>query len=104
MEAAAVIADDSLDTAEMPEEIVLPARAAQLAVGREREPDLGLPGDDGCDLAVLDRAQLIGRDLAVCATLARLAQRRRSQQAADHVGTKWRDAPRHGGIVDRVSV
>ena len=93
-----MIADHPLDAGEMPEEIVLPARAAQLAVGRERKPDRGLPGDDRRNLAVLDRAQLIGRDRAGRAPGAGLLQWRRAQEAADHVGTKWRDGSRHALI------
>ena len=42
------------------------------------------------DLAILDRLEFGGADLAFGAALARLLQRRGPQQAADLIGTEWR--------------
>ena len=54
----AVIELVDLDAIEHAEEIEMPERAAELAVGREREPDILLLLDDLLDLAVLDRLEL----------------------------------------------
>ena len=79
------------DAVETAEEIEMPPRAAQFAIGGELEPDLFLFLDDLLDLAVLDRAQRVGRDLAALAFGAGLLQHWRSQQAADMVGAeRWR--------------
>ena len=53
-----------LDAVEALVEIELPPRAAELAVGRELEPDLLLLLDDLLDLAVLDLGKLRVGDLA----------------------------------------
>jgi hypothetical protein len=74
---------------EAAEEIEMPPGAAEFAVGRELETDLGLLLDDLLDLAVFDFFQR-GGDLAFGEFGARLLQGRGSQQAADHVGAKRR--------------
>src|SRR6185312_9945641 len=81
---------DLLDALETPEEIEVPPRAAEFAVGRELEPDLFLPLHDARDLSVLDRLQGRGVDLALGEFRARILERGRAQQAADMVGAERR--------------
>src|SRR5580700_3851384 len=78
------------DAVETAEEVEVPPRTAQFAVGGEFQPDLFLLLDDLLDLAVFDRPQRVGGDLAALALGARLLDQRRSQQAADMVGAEWR--------------
>ena len=80
----------ALDAVEAPEEIEMPPRAAELAVGDGLQADVFLALDDALDLAVFDRLQVGGRDLALGALLARLAQRGGAQQAADMIGAERR--------------
>ena len=54
-----------LDAVEAPEEIELPPGAAEFAVGDRLQADLFLLLDDALDLAVLDRLQRGGVDLAL---------------------------------------
>jgi hypothetical protein len=79
-----------LDTRQALVEIELPPGSAELAIGRELQPDLLLLFDDRLDLAVLDRFQFSRADLALGVPGARLLQRRGPQQAADVVGAEWR--------------
>ncbi len=97
-----VIRRTDFDAVEHAEEIEMPPRAAEFTVGRELEPDLLLLLDDLLDLAVLDRGEVSRTDLALFPFGARLLQRRRAQNAADHVGAErrlashhWRDPPRN---------
>src|SRR4029079_11288332 len=62
---------DLLAAGQPPEEIEMPPGAAVLAVGRKLKPDLLLLAHDLLDLAVLDRLQRIGRDVALLALCAR---------------------------------
>src|SRR5438128_10219612 len=82
--------DVLLGAVETPEEIEMPPRAAELAVGDRLKADVFLPLDDALDLAVLDRLQGLRRDLALGALRPRLMDRLGSQQAADVVGAKRR--------------
>ena len=82
--------DVLLDAVEAPEEIEMPPGAAELAVGDRLQADLLLLLDDALDLAVLDRLERGGVDLALGALRARLLQRGRTQQAADMVGAERR--------------
>ncbi len=70
------------------EEIEMPPGAAELAVGRELQADRGLLLHDLFDLAVLDLAQVVGRDFARLELGARLLDARRPQQAADFIGAE----------------
>ena len=86
----------ALDAVEAPEEIEMPPRAAELAVGHGLQADLFLALDDAFDLAVFDRLEVGRRNLALGALRARLAQRGRAQQAADVVGAeRWLGALLH---------
>src|SRR5262249_32728073 len=76
-------------------EIEVPPGTAELAVGRELQPDLLLFFDDLLDLAILDFTQVLGRDLARGALGTRLLERCRAQQAADMIGAKRRLGPSH---------
>ena len=82
--------DVLLDAVEAPEEIEMPPRAAELAVGDRLQADVLLLLDDALDLAVFDRLQRRRRDLALGALRARLMERGGTQQAADMVGAERR--------------
>src|ERR1700730_8758515 len=90
--------DGLLDTVEAPEEIEVPPRAAEFAVGDRLQAGRLLLPDDVLDLAVFPRSQLIRRDLALGAALARRFQRRGPQQAADMIGAERRFGSLHGGL------
>ena len=68
----AAVHDVLLGAVEAPEEIEVPPRAAELAVGDGLQADVLLLLDDALDLAVLDRFQRVGRDLALGALGPRL--------------------------------
>src|SRR4029453_13889184 len=57
--------------------------APQLAVGHDVEPDLLLQRDHAADGIVLDRAQLVAAELALCVLRSRLQKPRRGPQGAD---------------------
>ena len=80
------------------EKIEMPPRAAELAVGRDFEPDLLLLFDDLLDLAVFDLLELSRAELALFPFRARFFQRCGAQQAADDVGAKRRLGSGHSGI------
>ena len=82
--------DVALDAVEAPQEIEMPPGAAEFAVGDGLQAGRFLLLDDVLDLAVLDRLQRGGVDLAFGAALARLFQRGRPQQAADMIGAERR--------------
>ena len=86
----AAVHDVLLDAVEAPEEIEMPPGAAEFAVGDRLQADVFLLLDDAFDLAILDRFQRSGIDLAFGAPLARLFQRGRTQQAADMIGAERR--------------
>src|SRR5262249_17505054 len=93
----AVVGRERGDAVEAAEEIEMPPRAAELAVGRALQADVLLLLDDGRDLAVLCRAQRLGRDLAALMLGARLLERGGPQQAADVIGAKLRLGAWQGG-------
>src|SRR5262245_62865576 len=77
---------DLLAAGKPPIEVEVPPGAAILAVGRELQPDLLLLLDDGLDLAILDRLELGGSDLALLALGARALGRSRAQDRGDVIG------------------
>ena len=79
-----------LDAVEAPEEIEMPPRAAEFAVGDRLQAGLLLLPDDAFDLAVLDRLSAAASISPLANFVARLLQRRGAQQAADVVGAKGR--------------
>src|SRR5262249_50866273 len=85
----------TLDAVEAPEEIEMPPRAAELAVGDRLQSRLLLPLDDPGDLAVLDLLQRPRIDLAALTLLARLLYRGGAQEAADMIGAEGRLASLH---------
>jgi GNAT superfamily N-acetyltransferase len=88
-----------LDAVETPEEVEMPPRAAEFAIGNRLQTDLFLLAYDAFDLAVLDRFQRRGIDRALGELGARVPQRRRAQQAADMIGAeRRRGALGHGGF------
>ena len=94
----ALLHDVALGAVQAPQEVEMPPGAAELAVGDRREPDLLLLLDDALDLAVLDRLEVGGADLALGALLARLLQGGRAQQAADVIGAERRFGAFHGSL------
>ncbi len=71
--------------------------ATELAVGDGLQAHVFLELDDLGDRAVLDFAQLRGRDRALLALFARVEQDLRAQEAADVVGAeRGRGALGHG--------
>jgi hypothetical protein len=84
-----------LDAVEAPEEIEVPPRAAEFAVGDGLQADLLLLLDDALDLAVFHDLELGGGDLALLVPLPRVLQRRRPQQATDVIGAKGRFGALH---------
>jgi hypothetical protein len=91
------LAQIGLDAGELAEKIVVPEGAAKFAVGDRRKSGLLLLANDRGDLAVLDRLELVGADLAALALRARVFERGRAQQAADVVGAERRLDAGHGG-------
>src|SRR5580704_3328116 len=91
--------DGLLDAVEAPEEIQMPPRAAEFAVGDRLQAGVFLLPDDVLDLTVFHRLQLVRRDLALGAALARFFQRRGPQQAADMIGAERRFGSLHGGLL-----
>ena len=87
---------DQLDAVEVFEEIVVPPRAAELAIGRELQSAFLLLGDYLPDLRILNRLEMIGADFTVLAFRACVLDRRRTQEAADMVGAEWRLGALHG--------
>ncbi len=87
----------TLDTVEGPEEIKMPPRAAELAVGCGLQADFFLPPDDARDLAIFHRFEFGRRNLALGALGPRVFQGSRAQQAADMVGAERRPDTRHSG-------
>src|SRR5262249_38305310 len=86
-------------------EVELPPGAAELAVGRELEPDLLLLPDDLLDLAVPHRGELGGGDLLLLVPRARRLEWGGAQQAADVVGPKRRFGRcRHRGHLPQTSL
>src|SRR5262249_49950483 len=83
------------DPVERQQEVVLPGRAAVLAVGDRAQPNGLLLADDLLDLAVLDRLQRRRIDLAALALLAGGMERGRAQQTADVVGAERRRGALH---------
>src|SRR5947209_6921843 len=67
------LAEIGLDAGELAEEVVVPKRAAELAVGDRSQPNVLLLADDRLDLAVFDRLE-----------------RGRAQQASHVIGAKRR--------------
>jgi len=86
----AVLGRERADAVEAAEEVEVPPRATELAVGRALQADVLLLFDDSRDLAVFDRFQGLGGDLARLVPGARLLERGGPQQAADVVGAKRR--------------
>ncbi len=88
VEAKIILELIALDAVEPEVEIIMPPLAAQLAVGRELEPDLRLLGDQRLDLAILDGLELLGGDLACLPLGARGFEFGRAQKTADVIGAK----------------
>ena len=98
------LAEIGFDAVELAEEIVVPKGAAKLAVGHGTKPRFLLLADHGLDLAVFDRLEFFGGDLAALALGARLLERGGTQEAPDMIGAKRRLGAWHDGSVFAVLV
>ena len=78
------------DAAELVDEVHVPRRAAELAVGHRAQAEVLLQGDDVADRVVLGRAQAVGVDAAFAEVLPGLHELARAQQAADVLGPERR--------------
>ena len=85
-----------LDAVQGGQEIVVPPRATELAIGHALQADRFLFGDELSDLGVLDRLQLRRRELSRRALRSRFLDGCAAQQAADLIGTKRRFGTLHG--------
>ena len=74
------------DAPELVDEVHVPRSATELSVRGGLESDVLLHPDDGADGLVLDRSQLVRRDVASGRVLASPAHGRRSQQASHVIG------------------
>jgi hypothetical protein len=68
---------------------------AIFAIGSRFEADLLLAANELDDLLVLDGGERVAPDLAALVLVARLAERRGAQQAADMIGAEWRLGAEH---------
>ena len=84
------VARGLLDAAELVDEVHVPGRASELAVGGRLQADVALHLDDLADRLILGRPQLIERQLARRVLVAGRQQTGGAQQAADVIGAKWR--------------
>ena len=84
-----------LGAVETPEEIEMPPRTAELAVGDRLQADVLLFLDDTLDFSVLDLLQRLGAELTLGMLGPRLMQRLGAQQAADMVGPERRRCSFH---------
>src|SRR6476646_2357359 len=84
------LAEIGFDAVELAEEIVVPKGAAKLAVSHGTKPRFLLLADDGLDLAVFDRLEFFGGDLAALALGARLLEDGGTQEAPDMIGANRR--------------
>src|SRR4051812_37439759 len=91
------LAEIGLDADELAEEIVVPEGAAKLAVGHGTKPRVLLLADHALDLAVFDRLELFGGDLAALAPGACLLEGGGTQEASDMIGAKRRLGAWHDG-------
>src|SRR5581483_488760 len=90
------------DPVELVDEVHVPRRAAELAVGRRLQPDLLLLPHDLADRLVLDAPQLVVVDAAGGVVLARLQEPLRAKQAAHVVGPERRGrSPCHGWCISQ---
>ena len=90
LELDAVIELDDVDAVEHAEEVEVPPRAAELAVGRELQAGIGLAHDELGDRRVLGVAQRLGVDAAGGEARAGLLERLGAEEAADDVGAERR--------------
>src|ERR1700730_9076012 len=80
------LAEIGFDARKLAEEVVVPKRAAELAVGDRSQPDVLLLADNLLDLAVFDRGELGGGDLAALTLAARRFERGGAEPAAHVIG------------------
>ncbi len=90
LELDAVIELDDVHTAEPAEEVEVPPRATELAVGRELQPGIRLFYEKLADRLILDLGEGAIVEIAGSVSLAGLVQRLGAKEAADDVGAEWR--------------
>ena len=83
-----------VDALELVDEVHVPRRTPELAVGRGAQARVALQRHDVADRRVLDLPQPVVVELAGLVPGAGVEQRRRSEQAADVVGTERRERAR----------
>ena len=88
-------------TRESPEEIEMPPRAAQLAVGHCAQADGLLTRDHPRNLTILDERERGRIDVATREPCSRLHERRWPQQTANVIGAKRCALPAHRGHPSR---
>ena len=81
---------DLLDTAELVDEVHVPRRAAQLAVGRRLQADLALHANDLTDRFVFNPLEVRSGDQALGELVAGLVHFLGPQEAPDMIGTERR--------------
>jgi hypothetical protein len=79
-----------LDAIQPPQEIKMPPRATEFAIGNGLQADLFLFLDGTLDLSVLDFLQLRGSNFAGDTVFARFLECGGPQQAADMIGAVGR--------------
>jgi hypothetical protein len=92
------LVDDLRDPVEAVDEVHVPGRAPELAVGDRAQAAVALERDDVADRRVLGLPQAVGAERARREPLARREQLRRAQQAADVVGAERRRLARRHQI------
>ena len=86
-----------LHPAELVDEVHVPRSTPEFPVGRALQPDVALHLHDLADRVILDRAQLLGGNLAGGELLAGCQQLLRPQQAAHVVGAEGWNRATSGG-------
>src|SRR5690606_5220227 len=92
------------DPVELVDEVHVPRGPSEFAVDGGGQSTLALQLADSADGLVLNRLQLLGRDLAARGSLSGRVQLRRTQKTTDMVSTKWRNRTlAHDPILTRSS-
>ena len=77
------------DAAELVDEVHVPRRPAELAVGGTLKAQLLLQSDDVANGLVFDLPEAVGVEFAFSEVLPRLEQFGWAEETADEVGSKW---------------
>jgi hypothetical protein len=80
----------AFDAIEAPQEIEMPPRASEFAVGDRLQADLFLFADVALDFAAFDGGQFVGGNLAARSPCTRLLEGGGAEQATDMISTERR--------------